>query len=56
LTQKEIAQFLNIKQNTYSRYETNDRDIPIDVMNQLADFYNTSVDYLMGRTDNPTPY
>jgi len=56
LTQKEIAQYLNIKQNTYSRYETNDRDIPLDVMGQLADFHNTSVDYLMGRTDEPKPY
>jgi len=56
LTQKEIAQHLNIKQNTYSRYETNDRDIPLDIMDQLAAFYNTSVDYLMGRTDEPKPY
>ena len=56
LSQNEIAQYLNIKQNTYSRYETNDRAIPLDVMDQLADFYNTSVDYLMGRTDEPRPY
>ena len=56
LSQSEIAQHLNIKQNTYSRYETNDRAIPLDVMGQLADFYNTSVDYLMGRTDEKKPY
>ena len=56
LTQSEIAHYLNIKQNTYSRYETNDRDIPLDIMGQLADFYNTSVDYLMGRTDEKKPY
>ena len=56
LTQREIAQYLNIKQNTYSRYETNDRDIPLDTMGQLADLYDTSVDYLMGRTDEPKPY
>ena len=56
ISQKEIAQYLNVKQNTYSRYETSDRSIPLDVMDQLAVFYNTSVDYLMGRTDNPKPY
>ena len=56
LTQREIAEYLNIKQNTYSRYETNDRTMPLDIMGQLADFYNTSVDYLMGRTDEMKPY
>ena len=56
LTQREVAQYLHIKQNTYSRYETNDRDIPLDIMGQLADFYSTSVDYLMGRTDEQKPY
>ena len=56
MTQKEIAQYLNIRQNSYSRYETNERDIPLDVMAQLAVFYNTSVDYLMGLTDEPKPY
>jgi transcriptional regulator with XRE-family HTH domain len=56
ISQKEIAQYLNIKQNTYSRYETSDRSIPLEVMGELADLYNTSVDYLMGRTDEPKPY
>jgi len=56
MTQKDIAQYLNIRQNSYSRYETNERDIPLDVMDKLADFYNTSVDYLMGRTDESKPY
>ena len=56
LSQEEIAQYLNIRQNTYSRYETNDRAIPLDLMDRLATFYNTSVDYLMGRTDEPKPY
>jgi len=55
LTQREIAEYLNIKQNTYSRYETNDRDIPLDIMGRLADLYGTSVDYLMGRTDETKP-
>ena len=56
ISQKEIAQYLNIKQNTYSRYETNERSIPLDILDQLAVYYNTSVDYLMGRTDEMRPY
>lgn len=56
LSQKEIALYLNIKPNTYSRYETNARNIPIEIMDKLADYYNTSVDYLLGKTDNPVPY
>ena len=55
-SQKDIALYLNINQNTYSRYETNARNIPLEVIGKLADYYNTSVDYLMGRTDNPVPY
>lgn len=56
LSQKDIAQYLNIKQNTYSRYETNERNIPLEIIEKLADYYNTSVDYLMGRTDEKKPY
>jgi len=56
LSQEEIARYLNIRQNTYSRYETSDRAIPLELMDILATFYNTSVDYLMGRTDEPKPY
>jgi len=56
LSQEDIAQYLNIKQNTYSRYETSDRAIPLCILDQLADFYGTSVDYLMGRTDDAMPY
>lgn len=51
LTQTQIADLLNVKQNTYSQYENGKRDIPIDLLWKLADFYNTSVDYLIGRTD-----
>ncbi len=51
LTQMQIAKLLNVKQNTYSQYENEKRDIPIDLLWKLADFYNTSVDYLIGRTD-----
>lgn len=51
--QKYLAEYLNIKQNTYSQYENGKREIPLDTLWKLADYYNTSVDYLIGRTDNP---
>ena len=51
--QKELAEYLNIKQNTYSQYENGKREIPLDTLWKLADYYNTSVDYIIGRTDNP---
>lgn len=56
LTQKEIAQLLHIRQNTYSQYENGLRQIPIDALVALARFYATSVDYLLGLTDEPVPY
>lgn len=55
-TQKQIAQYLNIKQNTYSQYEIGVLNYPIDVLMNLADFYGVSVDYLLGRTEVKTPY
>lgn len=55
-TQKQIAEYLNVKQNTYSQYEIGVLNYPIDVLIKLADFYGVSVDYLLGRTDTPTPY
>lgn len=51
LTQSEIAKKLGISQRAYSYYENGKRDIPVDLLWKLADFYNTSVDYLIGRTD-----
>ena len=51
LTQKDVAKFLGINQVQYSRYETGVRIIPVDKLEKLADFYNTSVDYLLYRTD-----
>lgn len=51
IKQKEIAKYLNIQQNTYSQYETGKREIPIDLLWKLADYYNTTVDYLIGRSD-----
>lgn len=56
LTQTEIAVLLNVSQATYSRYETETLDIPHSSLEVLADYYHTSVDYLLGRTNNPTPY
>ena len=56
LTQKELASYLHIRQNTYSQYETGIRQIPLDLLIQLADYYDTSVDYLLGLTDEPKPY
>ncbi len=56
LTQKQIAEYLNMSQTGYSKYETGENDIPSLVWQSLAEFYNTSVDYLMGRTDEKIPY
>ena len=56
LSQKEIAKFLHVSQATYSRYETGTLDIPSSSLIALARFYKTSVDYLLGLTDNPKPY
>lgn len=56
LTQKQVAQLLNCTQQTYSRYETG--EITIDIYNliKLANFYNTSTDYLLGLTNETKPY
>ena len=56
LTQKQLSQYLNVSQVAYSYYELNRRSIPIEILNKLADFYHTSVDYLLYKTDIITPY
>ena len=56
LNQTQVAQILHISQTTYSRYESGVLDIPSAALITLADFYQTSVDYLLGRTGDPTPY
>ena len=56
LLQKDIAKILNISQRGYSHYEVGDTNIPLDILNFLADYYNTSVDYLIYRTDERKPY
>lgn len=55
-TQKEIAEFLGMKQPQYYRYETGLRDIPSDILIKLADYYGVSTDYILGRTDNQKLY
>ena len=55
-TQEEIAQLLNCKQNTYQQYESEKRQIPIDVLKKLAELYKTSLDYLTCFTDEIKPY
>ena len=56
LTQKQISDLLNISQVAYSYYELNRRNIPLELLSKLADFYNTSIDYLVYRTDEFYPY
>lgn len=51
LTQDSIAKILNVTQRTYSRYENGERAIPIEVFIKLANFYNTTIDYLVERTN-----
>ena len=51
LTQKELGKILSCSQRIYSNYECGDVDIPTDILIKLADFYQVSVDYLLGRTN-----
>lgn len=54
LTQEQVAQILCVKQATYSRYESGAINVPVDVQIKLASFYQTSVDYILGLTNDPT--
>lgn len=56
LTQKQISDILNISQVAYSYYELNKRNIPLELLSKLADFYHTSIDYLVYRTNKFEPY
>lgn len=51
MTQRQVAAYLNMAQPQYFRYEQGYRDIPTDMLIALADLYNTSTDYILGRTD-----
>lgn len=54
--QNEVAKYLGMSQTGYSKYETGENDIPTATLIALAKYYKTSVDYILGITDNPAPY
>lgn len=56
IRQQAIAEYLHIRQNTYSQYENGQRQLPLAQLIQLAQFYGTSTDYILGLTDEPAPY
>ena len=56
LTQKNMGEILNCSQRIYSNYECGDVDIPTHILIKLAEFHNTSVDYLLNLTDDKRPY
>ena len=56
LTQKQVAEYLLCDQSLYSKYEREERPLPLELAVKLAAYYRTSVDYLLGLTDNPKPY
>lgn len=56
ISQKKMAEYLQIHQTTYSDYELGNLNIPVDVLIKLAKFYDTSIDYLVSLTDNDKPY
>ena len=53
IKQKDIAQYLNVSQNTYSQYETGVISLTAEVLIKLSDYYKVSIDYLLDRTNNP---
>lgn len=56
MTQTQLAKVLGMSQTGYSKYETGENDIPTAILIKLAKFHNTSIDYLLGETQNPTRY
>lgn len=56
LNQTQVAQILSMSQTGYSKYETGENDIPTGVLIKLAEFYDTSIDYLLGQTDRRERY
>ena len=56
LKQRQIAEYLMCDQSLYSKYEREERPLPLELADKLADFYHVSVDYLMGRTPVKIPY
>ena len=56
LNQEQLASILSVNQATYSRYESGNLEIPLQSLIKLAEFYSTSVDYLLNLTDQQKPY
>ncbi len=56
LLQKDIAKILGMSQTGYSKYEVGTNDIPTDILKKTALFYNTSIDYILGLTNEKKPY
>ena len=56
MNQTQVAEMLEMSQTGYSKYETGENDIPTAILIKLARYYNTSIDYLLGETDNPKRY
>ena len=56
ITQQELATYLRISQNTYSQYENGKRQLPIELLIRLADYFDTSTDYILELTDCKVPY
>ncbi len=56
INQTQVAKVLGMSQTGYSKYETGENDIPTTILIKLAEFYGTSVDYLLGLTDESSPY
>lgn len=56
LTQTQIAKMLGMSQTGYSKYETGENDIPTSILIKLANFYDTSIDYLLGQTSQKQRY
>lgn len=56
LHQQDVADYLHMHKEVYGRYERGDREFPVWAILKLADFYHTSTDYILGRTDRREPY
>jgi transcriptional regulator with XRE-family HTH domain len=56
ITQQQVADFLHVKQNTYSQYENGHRQLPVEMLIKLAIYFHTSADYILGLTDDRHPY
>lgn len=53
MTQKQVSEYLHCDQSLYSKYERGQREIPLSLIIKLSELYDTSIDYLVGKTDNP---